>query len=85
MDFPALVGRNVRRLRRAACLSQEELAHRAGMNRTYLSDIERGIRNPSLLMLFHVSSVLDVHPAILLVDEEQSASVNLALGKQKLG
>ena len=36
-------------LREEKRLTQEELAHRAGMHRTYLSDIERGSRNPSLV------------------------------------
>ncbi len=51
MDICALVGRNVRRHRQAAGLTQEALAFRANLDRTYLSDIERGIRNPSLLMM----------------------------------
>jgi transcriptional regulator with XRE-family HTH domain len=84
MDFPALVGRNVRRLRLAADLSQEELAHRAAMNRTYLSDIERGIRNPSLLMLLELATVLGVHPAVLLVNEEDSEAVSSIVGSAEI-
>lgn len=41
-------GERLRSLRDAAGLSQERLAHEAGLDRTYVSGIERGIRNPSL-------------------------------------
>jgi DNA-binding XRE family transcriptional regulator len=51
MELCALVGLNVRRHRLAAGMTQEELAFRAGMDRTYLSDIERGRRNPTLLTM----------------------------------
>ena len=51
MNLCTLVGQNLRRHRHAAGLSQEELAFRAGMDRTYLSDIERGRRNPTLLTM----------------------------------
>ena len=70
MDLCALVGRNIRRHRHVAGLTQEELAHRASLDRTYLSDIERGIRNPTLLLLQDVATVLGIHPAILLLQED---------------
>lgn len=73
MDLCALVGRNVRRHRRAAGLTQEELAHRAGLDRTYLSDIERGIRNPTVLLLRDLAAVFGVHPAALLLEEAAAA------------
>jgi transcriptional regulator with XRE-family HTH domain len=41
-------------------LSQEELAFRAELDRTYISQIERGVGNPSLLVLLKISSVLKV-------------------------
>ena len=69
MDLCALVGRNVRRYRHAAGLTQEEFAHRAGFDRTYLSDIERGIRNPTISILQDIATVAGVHPAMLLVEE----------------
>ena len=75
MDLCALVGRNVRRYRLAAGLTQEELAHRAGLDRTYLSDIERGIRNPTISLLHDIATVVGVHSAMLLVDERQAALI----------
>ena len=46
--FHAEFGRQIRRLRRSRRLTQEETAHRAGIHVTYLSGVERGVRNPSL-------------------------------------
>jgi transcriptional regulator with XRE-family HTH domain len=51
---------NVRMYRRAKSLSQEELAFEADIDRTYVSQIERSIINPSLLILFRVGQALDV-------------------------
>lgn len=67
MDAVALFGKNVRALRKAAALSQEELAFRAGVKRTYLSDLERGMRNPSVRALGRVAEALGVPPDRLLV------------------
>lgn len=58
MNLCELVGRNLRRHRRSAGLTQEELAYRASLDRTYLSDIERGIRNPTLLMMHDLATAL---------------------------
>lgn len=66
MDVVALLGRNVRLFRIAAGLSQEELAFRASMKRTYLSDLERGTRNPSVRALGRLAHALDVPPGKLL-------------------
>ena len=66
MDVVILFGKNVRALRDEAGLSQEELAFRAGMKRTYLSDLERGTRNPTVRALGRLASALGVAPARLL-------------------
>ena len=58
MDVRVRVGLNLQALRRARGLSQEELAHRASMHQTYLSGIERGRRNPSVLVLGRLSEAL---------------------------
>lgn len=67
MDPVALLGRNVRALRIAAGLSQEELAFRAGMKRSYLSDLERGTRNPTVRALGRLAAALEV-PACRLLE-----------------
>ena len=53
-------GEMVRKKRKQAELSQEELAEKLGIHRTYMSFIERGIRNPSLVMVFKISSALKI-------------------------
>jgi transcriptional regulator with XRE-family HTH domain len=58
MDVRVRVGLNLQALRRARGLSQEELAHRAAMHQTYLSGIERGRRNPSVLVLERLANAL---------------------------
>lgn len=65
MDIRAIVAANVRRLRLAAELSQEALADAAAIDRTYMSGIERGRRNPSLLVLQRLADALRVEIAQL--------------------
>jgi transcriptional regulator with XRE-family HTH domain len=55
-----LLAKNIRNLRRSVQLSQEELAFECEIDRTYISKLERGIANPSLLVLFRISNVLKV-------------------------
>ncbi|MBD3738762.1 MAG: helix-turn-helix transcriptional regulator [Pseudomonas balearica] len=66
MDVVARLGKNVRILRTEARLSQEELAFRANMKRGYLSDLERGTRNPSVRALGRLAEALGVPPSRLL-------------------
>jgi len=53
-------GKNLRKLRLARNLSQEELAFKASMHRTYLGGIERGERNPSLKNISAIADALDI-------------------------
>ena len=66
MDIQRRLGRNVRRLRRERGLSQEELAFEAASHRTYVSGIERGIRNPTLDVVERFAAALGVAPHQLL-------------------
>ncbi|MDO5438362.1 MAG: helix-turn-helix transcriptional regulator [bacterium] len=53
-------GEQIRNLRKDLNISQEELAEKLGIHRTYMSFIERGLRNPSLLMVYKISRALKV-------------------------
>jgi len=66
MDVVRLLGENVRRLRLEKRLSQEELAFGADMKRSYVSDLERGTRNPSVRALGRLADALNVNPSDLL-------------------
>jgi transcriptional regulator with XRE-family HTH domain len=68
MDVRRQFGSRLRLLREQMKLSQEELAFEVEMNRTYLSDIERGTANPSLVMIVELAQALKVQPAELLRD-----------------
>ena len=64
-DIKWLFGRAVRKRRRELDLSQEELAERAGLHRNYISDIERGDRNPSLENIYKLSKALGIKVSAL--------------------
>ena len=59
-------GKNVRSFRASLGISQEELASRTRIHRTYIGGIERGERNPTLLMIHRIAQALAVTPAVLL-------------------
>ena len=61
-----LLGRNLRSHRRARGMSQEELALEAGMKRSYVSELERGLRNPTVWALGRLAEALEIDPAVLL-------------------
>jgi transcriptional regulator with XRE-family HTH domain len=60
------VGANVRRARKETGITQDDLAARAGIFRTYLSRIESGQANPTLLVLVALAMALEVSPGELL-------------------
>jgi transcriptional regulator with XRE-family HTH domain len=66
MDVVEVLGANVRRHRKLAGISQEELSHRTGIKRSYISDLERGTRNPTVRALGKLAAALEVNPAALL-------------------
>ena len=60
MDVRARLTRNMQALRRERGWSQEELAERTGLHRTYVSGVERGVRNPTLSVLDRIATALGV-------------------------
>lgn len=66
MDIRVKFGQRVRKARLAKGLSQEELAHEADSNRTYISDVERGTRNPSIEVVQRIANALTVKMGDLL-------------------
>ena len=66
MEIRQRLAQNLRRLRTEKGWSQEEYADRAGIHRTYISDIERGARNPTIMILEKLAQALDVKAAELI-------------------
>ena len=66
MKWEAIVGANIRRLRKAKGLTQEQLAHEAEIAMRYIAGVERGEENPSLRYLVKIAEALGIEPAELL-------------------
>jgi transcriptional regulator with XRE-family HTH domain len=68
MAWARLVGFNIKRLRIACDLSQEQLAGEAGIAMRHLGRIERGEGNPTIELMGKIAAILKVHPSALLED-----------------
>ena len=60
MDMRKLVGRNLRRIRINKGMTQEDFAERSGFSQQYLSGLERGQRNPTIITLYELAEALGV-------------------------
>ncbi|WP_262049081.1 helix-turn-helix domain-containing protein [Bradyrhizobium sp. Bra78] len=69
-------GKIVSNLRRTAKLSQEELAERASIHRTYVSQIERGLKSPTIVMLLKLAKGLNTSPSKLIKQLEMDIGGN---------
>jgi transcriptional regulator with XRE-family HTH domain len=67
MVIREVFARNLRRYRRAARLSQEELAHRSDIDRTYISSLERSVYAASIDVVDRLAAALEIQAADLLV------------------
>ena len=67
-DWRIIVGKNVRRFRKQRGMTQEQLAFESEIDLTYLGGIERGKRNPSLLVMARIAEVLTIPLSKLLSD-----------------
>ena len=70
MDIRKRIGWNVKRLRKEREITQEDFATDSGFDRGYISGVERGVRNPSVLVLERIATALEVDVAELFDDEK---------------
>ncbi len=71
-SWAAILGINIRLRRKSLGLSQEELAHRVGVDVRYLGGIERNQENPSLEVICAIAAALGTSPSALLTENEYS-------------
>ncbi len=69
MDVRKRVGLNLKKFRLERGLSQEALAFECGLHRTYISGVERGVRNPTVLVLEQIAMALKI-PSSRLLEED---------------
>lgn len=72
MDIRAVIGRNVRRLRVANGLTQEELSNRCDFDQRYISQVETGQRNLTVLALHELAQALGTTPVVLVTPDEDA-------------
>jgi transcriptional regulator with XRE-family HTH domain len=60
MDMRKLVGRNVKRIRQEKGLTQEQFAEVSGFSQQYISSLERGRRNPTVVTVYELATALGV-------------------------
>jgi transcriptional regulator with XRE-family HTH domain len=70
MKVEVAFGMALRKRRKQAFLSQESLALQCGLDRTFISALERGIRQPSLSTIFKISKTINISPTQLVKDVE---------------
>ncbi len=78
MDMRRLVGRNVRSLRLADKLTQEQFAELSGFSQQYISDLERGRRNPTVVTLFELAQALGSNPIALITPDDGAGPAHTA-------
>lgn len=72
MDMRKLVGKNFARLRREKGLTQEQVEERSGFSQQYLSGLERGRRNPTVITLYELAQALEISHVELVKTTETS-------------
>lgn len=71
MDMRRLVGTNFARLRRAKGLTQEQVAERSGFSQQYISGLEQGRRNPTVVSVYELAQALGVNYLELLTERSE--------------
>jgi transcriptional regulator with XRE-family HTH domain len=72
MDMRRLLGRNVLRIRKSKNLTQEQLAEMSGFSQQYVSGLEKGQRNPTVVTVYELSLALGVNYIELLKPDTQA-------------
>jgi transcriptional regulator with XRE-family HTH domain len=83
MDMRRLVGRNFARLRLAKGFTQERFAEVSGVTQQYVSGLERGERNPTVVTLYHLATALGVSPVELVTPDDEARQKDTKPGKRK--
>ncbi len=74
MDVRKIVGENFARIRREKGLTQEQVAERSGFSQQYLSSLERGQRNPTIITIYELSLALETTYCSLILPEDTRGS-----------
>lgn len=74
MDMRRLLGRNVRKCRVEAGLTQEQLSELSGFSQQYISDMERGLRNPTMVSLYELAQALRTTPVVLITPDQEASA-----------
>lgn len=77
LPSPGMIGDELRKSRQKAGLTQEKLAFEAGVDRTYISQLENDKKSPTLEVLFRICTALSIKPSIFI------ARVEAAIGKRR--
>ena len=85
MDMRKLVGRNFARLRKQKRFTQERFAEVSGYTQQYVSHLERGLRNPTVVTLYHLASALGVSHLDLVMPDNESQREVAKSAKRKAG
>ena len=83
MDMRKLVGRNFERLRKQKSFTQEKFAEASGFTQQYISGLERGRRNPTIVTLFELASALGVSHVDLVIPDDETRSERSKSSKRK--
>jgi transcriptional regulator with XRE-family HTH domain len=75
LDAGRAFGKVLQQRRRQAGLTQEQLALEAGVQRTYVSMIERGINQPTITVIFKLAAGLNCRPSVIIAEVEALASL----------
>nr|WP_015061758.1 helix-turn-helix transcriptional regulator [Acetobacter pasteurianus]AFK89034.1 Transcriptional regulator, MerR family [Acetobacter pasteurianus] len=78
MDIRRLVGKNFARLRKARSLTQEQISDRSGFSQQYLSGLEKGHRNPTVITLFELANCLETTPDEFLRDIKSDTKTDIS-------